>query len=243
MAIAFGALTQDAGGGSGLTSLSWTGPTVSGSDTIGFVRVYIEGTGAADNLTGITWNGSSMTLAAKKIRGNNIGWEYLYYIYAPGSASTVTVSVSPASYIDGGMAAYYTGAKQSGGMNVTNSASAVGNSLDVSVTTTVDNCWVVGSGISDNGGIGAGTGMTSRGTQSGVWIFGDSNGPKTPAGSYTIGLVGTGNGNEVIIAAAFEPVAAAGPTNLKSLDGNVKANIKSYNGNVIANIKSISGNS
>ncbi len=39
-----------------------------------------------------------------------------------------------------------------------------------------------------------------------------------------------------------DPVAAAGPSNLKSLDGNTKANIKSYNGNLLANIKSIAGN-
>lgn len=37
--------------------------------------------------------------------------------------------------------------------------------------------------------------------------------------------------------------AAAGPSNLKSLDGNLKANIKSVNGNLLANIKSMDGNS
>lgn len=37
--------------------------------------------------------------------------------------------------------------------------------------------------------------------------------------------------------------APAGPANLKSLDGNVKANIKSMNGNLIANVKSFDGNS
>ena len=36
--------------------------------------------------------------------------------------------------------------------------------------------------------------------------------------------------------------AASGPTNLKSLDTNLKANIKSYNTNVIANVKSINTN-
>lgn len=36
--------------------------------------------------------------------------------------------------------------------------------------------------------------------------------------------------------------ASTGPTNLKSLDGNLKANIKSVSGNLIGNVKSISGN-
>lgn len=38
-------------------------------------------------------------------------------------------------------------------------------------------------------------------------------------------------------------IAAVGPANLKSYDGNLKANIKSMNGNLIANIKSVDGNS
>lgn len=38
-------------------------------------------------------------------------------------------------------------------------------------------------------------------------------------------------------------IAASGPANLKSYDGNVKANIKSMNGNLIANVKSFDGNS
>jgi len=40
-----------------------------------------------------------------------------------------------------------------------------------------------------------------------------------------------------------DTAAAAGPANLKSRSGNLKANIKSMSGNLIANIKSLSGNS
>lgn len=60
----------------------------------------------------------------------------------------------------------------------------------------------------------------------------------------------SGNGNTLtnnnsIVFGVDTPAtcASAGPSNLKSLDGNLKANIKSYNTNVLANIKSISGNS
>ncbi len=45
------------------------------------------------------------------------------------------------------------------------------------------------------------------------------------------------------ITASIAPAVAAGPTNLKSYDGNAKANIKSMFGNVIANVKSFDGNS
>jgi len=41
---------------------------------------------------------------------------------------------------------------------------------------------------------------------------------------------------------AVAPAAPSGPTNLKSLDTNVKSNIKRYNTNPIANIKSINTN-
>lgn len=42
---------------------------------------------------------------------------------------------------------------------------------------------------------------------------------------------------------AVHPAPASGPTNLKSLDTNIKSNIKSYNTNLIANVKSINTNS
>jgi hypothetical protein len=49
---------------------------------------------------------------------------------------------------------------------------------------------------------------------------------------------GTTNDPKLVI----EHAAPAGPTNLKSLDGNLKANIKSVDGNLIANVKSIDSN-
>lgn len=49
---------------------------------------------------------------------------------------------------------------------------------------------------------------------------------------------GTSTGPKLVVTYTV----AAGPTNLKSLDTNVKANIKSYNTNLIANVKSINTN-
>ncbi len=69
---------------------------------------------------------------------------------------------------------------------------------------------------------------------------------------WTLDDVYTDNsGNSNTLTATGSPVfatdtpsvcAVSGPTNLKSLDTNVKANIKSYNTNVLANIKSINTN-
>ncbi len=71
----------------------------------------------------------------------------------------------------------------------------------------------------------------------------DSGGAITPAGSYTMNWTFGTSGPWSVLGVSIAPVAASGPTNLKSLDTNVKANIKSYNGNLLANIKSIDGNS
>lgn len=52
----------------------------------------------------------------------------------------------------------------------------------------------------------------------------------------------TNNGTATFTTALPSTCAASGPTNLKSLDTNLKANIKSYNTNLIANVKSINTN-
>jgi len=71
--------------------------------------------------------------------------------------------------------------------------------------------------------------------------MGDSNGAKTPAGSHSMQVTASSSTISGVMC-SFAPSVAAGPTNLKSLDTNVKANIKSYNTNVLANIKSINTN-
>lgn len=43
------------------------------------------------------------------------------------------------------------------------------------------------------------------------WIWGDSNGSVSPS-SNTIGIVGTGNGNQIVNAFSLAPAASAAPT-------------------------------
>lgn len=208
MAIAYGDITSGVGG-AGRTSLSWTSPAVSGSDTIGFVSFYTEASGSTDPITGVTWGGIACTLIRKQLRANNIGYTQLWYIVNPASSATVEITCSTA-YLDAAFAQYYTGASQSGVPDSDNSNSTTPtNSITVSTTTVADNCWVVCAGLSDNGGISAGTGMTSRGSYGGFAIAGDSNGAVTPAGSYSMTLNGTGNGNQILVMASFKPAGGA----------------------------------
>lgn len=244
MAVAFGAVSSGADG-AGASSRSVT-LSSSGTDVVGYVGVYGELTGSAgtDALTGVTWGGNAMSFVNKKIRSNNLGWQYVYALASPPSGSqTITATFSGNAYI-ALMAIYYTGGKQTGIPDAGNTAAAgPSNSLSTTFTTIADNCWTAAFGISDNGGVGVGTNMTSRATYNGSFIWGDRNSALTPAGSTTIGIVGTGNGNQIVNGFSIAPAVAAGPTNLKSLDGNLKANIKSISGNLIANVKSFDGNS
>ncbi len=52
----------------------------------------------------------------------------------------------------------------------------------------------------------------------------------------------TSSGSPTFASDVPNTCTASGPTNLKSLDTNLKANIKSYNTNLIANVKSINTN-
>lgn len=219
MAIAYGSITNGVGG-AGRTTLSWTSPTVTGSNTIGIVSFYTEDGTATDRVTGVTWGGNAMTLGTKQLRANNIGYNQIWWILNPSSAATVTITTSVSSYIDGGFAHYYTDAKQSSQPDaIASKATTSTNVITQSVTTVADNCWVVMGGISDNGGVSAGAGMTSRATQSAAFIAGDSNSAKTPAGSYSMTMNGTGNGNQTIVMMSISPtgITAAIPSTLMLL--------------------------
>lgn len=215
MAIAYGSITNGAGGAA-RTTLSWTSPVVSGTDTIGIVSFYTEptGGGSGDLVTGVTWDGVAMTLGKKQLRGNNIGFNHIWYIINPSAGTkTVTVTTSSSSYIDGGFAQYYTGASQTGQPDASISkATSTTNTITQTITTVADNCWVVMGGISDNGGVSAGAGMTTRASQAGAFVAGDSNSAKTPAGSYSMTMNGTGFGNQTIVMLSISPSASAAAT-------------------------------
>jgi hypothetical protein len=73
------------------------------------------------------------------------------------------------------------------------------------------------------------------------YALGDS-GPKTPAGSFSIVMnstTATRFGTSFIV--SFAPSVAAGPVNLKTINGKANANVKTKNGKPIAQIKSING--
>lgn len=185
MAIAFGAVTKGKDDGT-VSSLTFTGPTVSGSNTIGLVHI-ITNNASDDIVTGVTWGGSNMTRIA--IRDNNGGTQnaFAYYITNPSSAASVVSSCSTTSDGMYGHALYYTGAQQTGQPDSSNTGFATGD-LTLSTTVVASDCWLVSVARNDVAGIpGAGTGTTIRENDAAhAMATGDSNGT-VGTGSQSMG--------------------------------------------------------
>lgn len=208
MAIAFDATS--------LSTAQTTSPitwnhTCTGSDLILWVGFGLGGT-SSDNVTGITYNGTSMTLGTK-VQTPLDSWIYLYYLIAP-SSGTNTVSVSVSSAVDTKCgASSFTGANQTGqpDATTTNTGSSV-TTLATNITTIADNSWVVGVSGASNLTLSAGTGVTSRSgqvVQGVVWLLGDSNSAKTPAGSYSMTFNDSSSVRMATAMASFSPSGGA----------------------------------
>lgn len=222
----------------GTSSVSFT---CTGSD-----RFMIAGFGSGSSGSGmaITYNsvsltqttGSPLTLPAFSDKFSS------FYLTAPASGSN-TLAYSGTSQA-GREVASYTGVNQTGQPEAqTGTTQNSGSPVTCPVTVATTGAWVIGHGYG-NTALTASTGTTARAGDATSGIVADSNGAP---GTGTQNLVFTKNATAgqdcAVMVMSIAPVAASGPANLKSLDGNLKANIKSYNGNVLANIKSISGNS
>lgn len=202
MAIAF--INQTSASNSGASSLTFTGPTVSGSNTIGFVSVMVQ-----TNLTinTVTWGG----VACTNINGlteANFGVERLelWYIVNPSSAGSIVISRTGNTNALEGKATSYSGASQTGqpDASVTKQSSGV-TSMTATLTTIANNCWTVINARSDVANLTAGAGTTLRGSYVGHGVF-DSN-AALPAGSTSL-IVSDGSGAGDIwgCMASFSPV-------------------------------------
>lgn len=209
MAIALGSATT--GSVAGNTSLTFSSPSISGSNKLLVLAVYGV---RASAIATPTHNGNNMSIinSVRNVESNRrLG---LYYILNPANgvsniSVSVTASGSPTNIL--AVASFYTGVKQQA-PEVTDGLIATGTSISDTITTLTDGAWVIGAGA-ETGGTGtvsASTGVTSRGVigdsgnDSSV-MLGDSNGPKTPAGSYTMTFGAGSTANMGIIVASFAP--------------------------------------
>lgn len=233
MAIAF-----DAAAGTGTNSSTLSFTVGSGSNRV--LVVYVIGDLTGDNLSGITYNGVAMSFV-QKIRYPGDRWTYLYILHAPATG-THNIVASGLTFCNL-FGISYTGANQSSTPDSSSNTNTTGSPWVMSTTVVTTGCWLVGAvygtdPISTT--VTPGVERASAAT-SGAFVA-DSN-ATVGTGSQSLSFNNNAGGRTAVgVMLSLAPVPPAGPTNLKSLDTNVKANIKSINTNLIANVKSLDTN-
>ncbi len=197
---------QDLGNNGGTTNSQSGSYTATGTNLIGLVLILGDQITGSDDISSVTWGGVSCSLlrAYGPVLTGSDRFMYVYYILSPATGSqTIAVTAASTHYLIVG-AASYAGARQSAQPDntTTNVSGSTGDTtLTTSLTTVANNSWtfVFESGFtSGNTPPAAGTNSTRRtfGAAFGNWGFFDSNGPVTPAGSFSMtttrssGLVG-----------------------------------------------------
>lgn len=188
MAITFDATSQ--GGENSLGSPLNVTHVCTGSNGLLIVGILIIDVGNADQLTGITYNGTAMTQIAKQ-NVSNLYWLYSYYLLGPSTGSnTIAISFANTPLYVLSANASYAGVSQSGFPDASaseKSTPATSTTISGTVTTVADNSWVtmVGFAESNTTSSGSGTKRIADATL-GRLVIGDSNAAQTPAGGVTL---------------------------------------------------------
>jgi len=239
MAIAYDTTTQGEQTGTSITQSH----TCTGSDRLLLVGVTPGEASTSDIITGVTYNGVAMSLIDKQAETSGIT-VYIFGLVNPASGAHDYVISSSSSVAIKYCGVSYTGVKQTGLPDSVAKGTDADTSITMTTTTVADNCWLA-SVLSKHRNDSAGANTTRRGiSASDNFAFYDSNGAKTPAGSYSLNstLTGSPPTDTAYVVISFAPyVAPVGPANLKTRNGVVKANIKTINGVPIANVKSLNG--
>lgn len=209
MALAYD--TFGTGGGAAPASSITYNHTITGTDPGLATWVYIgSASGDGDKCTGVTYNSNAMTQSVKLIIAGGRTF-YCYTKTAPGTGSAnVVVSFSESLYADA-QSLSYTGVDQTNMVDGTDTDGAGGATATLSITTTADNCWLASGGVNTiYGSVNASTGTTSRDTQGGLNV-GDSNGAKTPAGTYTMAWTQAG-APSYTVGISIKPATGGGAT-------------------------------
>ncbi len=173
---------------------------------------------AQDDITGVTYAGTTMQLGAKL--ADNTGtkpprYTYLYHLINPTSgANNVVINCTNTHYI-AALAGDYTGVSAIGQPDATKTnddPTGTGVALTTTITTVANNSWAVliALGYSDGTPPTASTGDIRRTFDAAFGEIGlfDSNGAITPAGNYSMSTnwpVSAGNGIGHVIV-SFLPV-------------------------------------
>jgi hypothetical protein len=187
-----------------VTSLTWN-HTCAGSDRLLFVAV--SSLAASSPVSGITYNGVALTKIAERTSAGGATVE-LWYLIAPATGTHAVVVSCTSTSLEGG-AASYADAKQSGVPDASVTTAPVATSVTATLTTVADNAWSV-LAVTCGATPAAGTNSTQRQASAfGLGLF-DSNGPKTPPGSFAMTATAGGSQNWAAVMASFAPPAFDG---------------------------------
>lgn len=210
-AIAFDASALATASGSA-TSITWN-QTCTGSNGLFVVgnQGNISGT---NNISANTYNGVSCAQVGTGQNGDtgSLRVTSFWWLLNPATGSNAVItSSSPAGFIDG-VSASYTGVKQSGQPDASNTGAFGSPSPALSITVVAANSWIISSGWGRTTGA-SGTSTTGRLNASGNGIY-DSNGGLS-AGSHSITATWSGGVNEGnMVGASFAPVLNTANGNL-----------------------------
>lgn len=213
---AFAAIAFDAGehvDGAANTDTLTISHTSTGSNLIMFVCPFSSNYGSqTDVVTGVTYNGVSLTRINTAVMPTSDDRVYLYYLAGPATGThnvVISANSGNAGRTLSGNVATYSGASQTGipDAQTTTNGSAI-TSLTGTLTTVADNTWLVGCGrndITNTPTAGTNTFMRIQDSRSLV----DTNAAQTPAGSHSITVNVSSQTQMNMALASFAPFVAA----------------------------------
>jgi hypothetical protein len=210
--LIFAAITYDTAvsGGTTTNSTSYTlSCTVGSNDNRLLVVGVMSLRGAADNVSGVTYNGVAMTKIATKASDADRRL-YLYYLLAPDTGThDIVVSYSAEFYSTAvGAISLYNVAQQA--HEVTNNAAGYSTNATTSMTTVTANDWIVDVVGCDNGA----RDLAPQGGETGRWM--NNTDGRVEGGTLSAGAAGSktlswtiaASQSWGIIGAAFVPYTA-----------------------------------
>lgn len=186
MAIAFDSFSSSQITGTSHTSNTFS-HTVTGSDTILFVIIGTYNSTGGGKISGVTYNGTSMTRYGGEQPQQTNQQVSVYYLLNPSTGANNIVASFASQTYSWISAASYTGVSQTGFPDNQVDDTGMGTSISSTLTPVASDTWLVML-VMSNRAKSAGTGATLRGVSSsgqGTAIA-DSNG--TVSGATTIAL-------------------------------------------------------
>lgn len=209
------AIARDATSEGSTTATSLTvAHTCTGSNRLLLVHILTNNT--TDTLTGMTYNGVAMTRLGIHASTPNNFIAYVYGLLAPATGSNNVVVTFSGSTVIGLQNVSYTGVKQSGLPDASNSNNDDdGNDWSESITTIANNCWhFLGKRSGSDATVTSGGVRVLHGNYGGVQMVADSDAAITPAGSHAIAGSNAANGyTSINVSIAPYLAALIGPSN------------------------------